>query len=162
MNFSRIITILFLSSTIAYPKEKEKVEPPPQAPLPDRVLQAKTVLLTSEGDKLAYDEAYKDVREWGRFQVVGDPEKADLVLVVRTEYASRTLGLSDTITGIWHPVPPWVQAQSLIVVDPRTNLEIWSERQVQRAAVKPKNREKETILAVDALVQRLRDRISAK
>jgi len=117
MNFTRIVTILVLSSTIAFPKGKEKVQPPPQAPLPDRVLEAKTVLLTSEADKLAYDEAYKDIREWGRFQVVGDPEKADLVLVVRTEYASRTLGLSDAVTGIWRPVPPWVQAQSLIVVD---------------------------------------------
>ncbi len=160
MDFAKVFAALLFSAAIAFPKTKDEVHPPPAAPLPDRILQAKTVYLTSEAEQVVYDEAYKRLREWGRFQLTGNPENADLVLILRTEYAWRNPGLRDVF--IWYPRPPYEKAETLIFADPKTKLELWTERQVERAAIKPKNQQKESILAVDALFERLRTRIPAK
>ena len=167
MNFTRIITILVLSSTIAFPKEKEKVQPPPPAPLPDRVLQAKTVMLRSPGFtnragypagdfeacSVAYDEAYKRLHEWGRFQVVGDPKKADLILVLEPDYLY-------SIPVFWPLRCPLAAFLRLTLVDPKTKLWVWNDTYTH--ALREKNRAKDTVLAVDVLIRRLRDRIPAK
>src|SRR5437016_1338467 len=80
----------------------DKVNLPPPAPLPDVVIHAKTVMLTSEiGDGLAYDEAYKFMREWGRYQLTGDPEKADLTFALRSDLSGRPPRLRD----IFFPYP---------------------------------------------------------
>jgi hypothetical protein len=148
MRFAQIVTITIFAAAIAFPKEK--VQLPQPAPLPDRVLQAKTICLTSDADKFVYDEAYRQIKEWGRFQLTTYPEEADLIWTMRTEYVPRGSG------------PNFRRAQSLMIFDPRTKLELWSEHEPQRFALKEKNREKASILAVDAIFQRLRDRIPAK
>lgn len=147
---------------MALAKVKETVQLPPTAPLPDRVLEAKTVMVTSVADKIVYDEAYRRIHEWGRFQLVGDPERADLILIIRSGYGLRPTRLRDVVLFPVPPAPYYEQDIGLIFLDPATQVEVWTDRQVARPALKLRNREKETILAVDALIQRLRERIPAR
>jgi hypothetical protein len=123
--------------------------------------QARTVMLTSEVGGLAYDEAYKLLREWGRFELTGVPEKADLIFALRSDLSVRPIRPRDILWPYPYPIP-YEQYLWLIVLDPKTDKEIWTEGQLQRRAFKEKNREKETILAVDALFKRLRERIPAR
>ena len=54
-----------------------------KAPIPTKIIEAKTVFLLSEtGDERHLDAAYKALRRWGRWEIVGDREKADLVLLL--------------------------------------------------------------------------------
>jgi hypothetical protein len=80
MSRAVFVSLFLLSATVAL--SKDKVVFPPPAPLPDVVSQARTVMLTSDVGGLAYDEAYKLMREWGRFELTGDPEKADLIFAL--------------------------------------------------------------------------------
>ncbi len=137
---------------------KDKVIRPPAAPLPDVVTHARVVMVTSEaGGDIAYDEAYKCMREWGRFALTGNPEKADLIFSLRAELSRRPPDLRDLL--ILYPPSPFDQQLYLVILDPKTNQLVWADKQTHRFAFKGKNQEKETILAVDALFKRLRDRI---
>ena len=54
-----------------------------KAPVPTKIIEAKTVfLLNQTGDERHLDAAYKALRKWGRWEIVGDREKADLVLLL--------------------------------------------------------------------------------
>ena len=121
MNLTRMIAISLLSAAVAFPKEREKVQLPPIAPLPNRLLQARTVMVTSEADKLVYDEAYRRIQEWGRFQLNGDPERADLILIIRSGYGPRPPRWRDVLIPYpyAYPYPGWSYQEilSLIILD---------------------------------------------
>ena len=158
MKLTAFVTISLLSVAMAFPDEK--VEPPPPAPLPARILQAKTILLSSEVGRIAYDEAYKCIRELRRFELTGDFEKADLIFALKPDVSVRPPRLRDIFFP--YPMPSYEEYLWLIVSDAKSNLVLWSDVQLQQPAIKEKNRQKETILAVDVLFKRLGERIPAK
>jgi len=80
------LMLLFLPSAVAKDKKKQS--------LPDRVLQAKTVLVVIHPDagepltdpranRTAHDDVEQAIVSWGRFNVVRDTETADLIVAVR-------------------------------------------------------------------------------
>jgi hypothetical protein len=138
---------------------RDKVTLPPPAPLPDVVTHAKVVMLTSEvGSTTVYDEAYKCLKQWGRFALVGNPEKADLIIAVQSDLSERSLGIRDILL-IPPPRPLYMQYLYLVIRDPKTDQVVWADKQLQRFAFRQENRDKETLLAVDVLFDRLRDRV---
>src|SRR5215475_15559068 len=92
------ILLFGLSLSIAVAKKKPQV--------PDYVLKARTVCviidpdagtsLTSPlGNKTAQDEVERALLSWGRFQLVQEPGRADLVIVIRKgagKPVDRTIG----------------------------------------------------------------------
>lgn len=55
-------------------------------PLPPEVYSAKTIgIVNHTGRQEAADRAYQELQKWGRFTVISDPAKADIVLVVSFE-----------------------------------------------------------------------------
>lgn len=53
------------------------------APLPDRVVAAKAVFFINESGTARFgDDLYRQIKDWKRWEVVGDRDKADLVLVL--------------------------------------------------------------------------------
>lgn len=61
------------------------------APLPPEVYSAKTIAIVNHtGTQTVTDKAYQELEKWGRFQVISDPAKADIVLVI---------GMQRTTTG---------------------------------------------------------------
>lgn len=53
------------------------------APLPDKVVAAKTVFFINESRKARFnDDLYRQIKTWNRWEVVTDKGKADLILVL--------------------------------------------------------------------------------
>jgi hypothetical protein len=68
--------ILF-SPSLAGAKDKKKDVP--VAPLPTVIVNAKKIFLSNGGgSNLAYDAFYSKMKEWGKYEIVGSPETADL------------------------------------------------------------------------------------
>src|SRR5712691_9720853 len=68
--------LLSLDSTPA--KDKKHV---PVAPLPAVVVNAKKIFLSNGGgSNLAYDAFYSKMKEWGKYEIVGSPDEADLIV----------------------------------------------------------------------------------
>ena len=65
------------------------------APLPDRVVSAKTVFIINESGTARFgDDLYRQLKSWNRWEVVTDREKADLILVLS---ASDTVPVTVTV-----------------------------------------------------------------
>lgn len=69
------------------------------APLPEKVLTAKTVCIENHGSAKVADEAYDELKKWGRYEIVTDRSKADLILVLSVDEGSTTSGT----TSVYHP-----------------------------------------------------------
>ena len=98
---SLVISLAFgailLSSGQAGAKDKKKVVP--VAPLPAVIVNAKKIFLSNGGgSNLAYDAFYSKVKEWGRYEIVGSPEEADLIveLSYRVEDSTRVWNSTNT------------------------------------------------------------------
>ncbi len=71
-----MVLVLLISGVALAAKHKT-----PPAPLPTAVVTAKKVFLANGGGSdLAYGTFYAEMRQWGRYQIVGSPEEADLVI----------------------------------------------------------------------------------
>ena len=83
MNLSRIITMviagLVLTGCLAAKSQQVR------APLPPEVETAKTIAIVNHTGSQSYtDEAFDELQNWGRFLVVTDPSKADIILVINS------------------------------------------------------------------------------
>jgi hypothetical protein len=138
----------------------------PLAPLPSTALQAKKVFLTNGGgSNLAYDAFYSEMQKWGRYEIVGSPEAADVVI----ELAYM---VEDRGTRVWSTTNTYnntTQLHSRQLVDPqlvltifdaKTKVSLWSTTDHRRLARREKNREKETINSAERLVEMLKERIA--
>ena len=138
----------------------------PAAPLPAVVVNAKKIFLTNGGgSNLAFDRFYAEIKQWGRYELVGSPSDADLIIEIayREEYGgTRVWSSTNTYNGQTqvhsaHLVDPQL---TLTIFDAKTKNSLWSEVDHRRLAHREKNREKETINSADRLVQDLKTRVS--
>jgi hypothetical protein len=170
MRFVGIVAVSLLSAAAVFPKDN--VEPPPQAPLPDLMLQAKRAMVISEAGGLAYDEAYKCLRKWGRFELTREESQADLMIVLQLRESIGPPRIRDILLPYPFPYPypypyPYPKLSTaqnlwLVIVDSRTDRQLWTDWQFMRWAVREKNQEKDLILAVDTLFKRLQERFPKK
>jgi hypothetical protein len=83
------------------------------APLPDQIVNAKTVFLINETGKAKFGDAvYKQIKTWNRWQVITDKTQADLVLVVTDKGGMKSMNPSFYLKFI----------------DPKTGIELWTCR----------------------------------
>jgi len=163
-NIGTALCVCFLFLITSAPaQDKKKV---PLAPLPAPVVNAKKVFLSNGGgSNLAYDAFYSKMKEWGKYEIVGSPEEADLIL----ELSYR---VDDRGTRVWSSTNTYnktTQVHSAQIVDPQVVLTIydaksktslWSETDHRRLARRRKNREKETLNSVERIVDGLKIRVS--
>jgi len=160
----RILAVLCLFVSINAVAGKSRKDIPP-APLPSVIANAKTVFLTNGGGSdLAYDTFYSDMRKWGRYEIVGSPDQADLI--IELAYLVERGG-----TRVWNSTNSYdgtTQVHSAQIVDPQLVLTIydaksknslWSTVDHRRLARREKNREKETINSAERLVDELKTRV---
>ncbi len=120
---------LALFSAVAVAGQKE------YAPLPDKVVAARTVVLVNESGTARFgDDLYRQIKAWNRWQVVTDRGKADLVLVLspsdtvpvvlssasataseQTVYGTGVTARGNMETQHWH----------LYVMDAKTGESLW-------------------------------------
>jgi hypothetical protein len=157
-----VLTLALLSLIPAMQAKTRKDVPP--APLPEAVVTAHKVFLSNGGGSdLAYDAFYSEMKKWGKYQIVGSPNDADLI--VELSYQVEDMG-----TRVWSSVNTYnntTQVHSRQIIDPKliltiydakTKNSLWSTIDHRRLARMEKNREKEMINSAERLVEELRSR----
>lgn len=87
-----VLALLLCATAVAGDKAKA-----PLPPLSHALTSAKTVML--RGEQKAMDRAFDEIKKWGRFEIVADKSKADLVFdfVYATEANSGDLLKKETL-----------------------------------------------------------------
>jgi hypothetical protein len=154
--------LLLLSLAPTVPAKTRKDIPP--APLPTSVVNAHKVFLSNRGGSdLAFDAFYQGMKSWGKYEIVGSPDDADLIIELSYEVVQEG-------TRVWSTTNTYndtTQVHSRQIIDPqlilsiydaRTKSSLWSTIDHRRLASLEKNREKEMINSAERLVQELRSR----
>ena len=121
-------TLTMLQLSVAAAQSK----PAPDAPIPTQIMAAKKVFIANGGgDQLteddpiftggpdrAYNQFYAAIKSWGRFNIVGSPAEADLLLEIRQDVLIGSLGgkAGAFATPMFH----------LEIRDPKTNALLWA------------------------------------
>jgi hypothetical protein len=155
---------IFFSPTQADAKDKKKDVP--VAPLPAVIVNARKIFLSNGGgSNLAYDAFYSKMKEWGRYEIVGSPEEADLIveLSYRVEdKGTRIWSTENTDNNAVHIYGGEITDPQLIlaIYDAKTKNSLWSETDHSKLAKREKNREKETINSAQRLIVDLQARVA--
>jgi hypothetical protein len=155
------ILAIALINAGAFGKDRKSI---PVAPLPSPMLFGKTAFISNGGgEQLAYDSFYAAMKEWGRYEILDSPEKADLIFEI-------SYGVADKGTHVWsvrNPSTGSTQVYSAEMIDPEIHLSVfdgkthtllWSALEHRELARREKNREKNMIKAAEAIVTDLTTR----
>jgi hypothetical protein len=145
----------------------------PAAPLPASVVHARKVFLlngqataqylTKNGNILAFDSLYDDMKRWGKYELVDSPTDAEIVIELQYRPYSQGSGSF----GTYNPSAQTVQMRSvvkigadfaLVIYAAKTREPLWSVSDACRAAIGTKRQQKEVIKSVARLVDGLRTR----
>jgi hypothetical protein len=124
---------------------------------------AKSVSIQRRGYDLAYDAFYSAMKAWGKYQIVGSPNDADLIVELAyrvVDKGTRIWSSTNTYTGATQVHSREVTDPQLVltIYDAKTKNSLWSTIDHRRLAMREKNREKETINSAERLVDELKTR----
>jgi hypothetical protein len=156
------LLICLFGCVISIAQNSRKDVPP--APLPEAIVGAKKVFLANGGSDLAFDRFYADVKDWKRWELVGSPEGADLIieLAYRVDNSgTRVWSASNASTGTTQVFSAQMLDRQLIltIYDGKSKTSLWATVDHPRLARREKNREKEMINSADRLVDQLKSRL---
>ena len=163
----RIVVLSLFFSFASFLPAKTKRHIPP-APLPTAVLNANKVFLSNRGGSdLAYDAFYQDMKNWGKYQIVGSPDDADLIIELSYDVVhegTRVWSTTNTYNSMTQVHSRQIIDPQLIltIYDARTKDSLWSTVDHRRLARLEKNREKEMVNSADRLVDELRSRSNSQ
>jgi len=137
------------------------------SPLPRQIFTARKVFVSNAGDETlgdfsggpdrAYNQLYRALKSWGRFELVSAPADAELVFEI--SFASRLWG-EDISGGGGAPVSnrTFRDAQlRLTIVDLKTRVLLWTYIEHVQPALLQGNRDKNFDLAMAALVNDIKN-----
>src|SRR2546423_899142 len=122
-----VFGVLLLCSLIAVAEKKI------YAPLPDKIVAAKTVFFINESGTARFgDDLYRQIKSWNRWEVVGDRGKADLVLVLSPSdtvpvviTTSSATASGQSASGTTMTAAGNMQTQHWHVMDAKTGENLW-------------------------------------
>jgi hypothetical protein len=130
----RLVTVLVLATLfVATPVVAQK-----QLAQSPQILSAKTIYFSNQTNSSAVGtNALAELKKWGKFQVVQERNKADLILLLSMEPykegddISQGGGSGDLDDGDESRIPKWnrqkpTQYAYLTVIDPKTGASLWS------------------------------------
>jgi hypothetical protein len=134
-----VITLLsFAMTSPMFGRKKQTVE---HAPLPAKVLTAKTIYIENDsGIANMADKAYTQLKAWGKYQIVNERERADLVLVLKaTDKQVQRSGVGSAgsfnyQTGAWtQSTVPTIRTRTfaftlMALIDPASGDVAWSDQ----------------------------------
>jgi hypothetical protein len=142
---------VFFGSNAIFMSGQQKVPAvnPSAAPVPSPILNGKRAFVSFElgngeqipqlfsgGPERAYSEFYKEMKLWGRYQVVNDPKDADVI------FAVRYLG----------SIPGPRQFVQLSISDPVGHVSLWEFVEGIDVATSKKNRDANFTATIERLV----------
>jgi len=126
-----------------------QIEVAPAAPLPSQIVTAKKVFISNAGGDFdsnlwsggpdrAYNGFYAGIKNWGRYELVGVPSDADMVL----EFSLVGTPLPNALFRV-------------VLLDPKTHVVLWTVSEGIPLGLK-KTRDKNFDSAIDKLVDDLK------
>lgn len=145
----------------------------PLAPLPTAITQAKKAYLlngqttsaglTKNGNELAFDALYADMKGWGKYQLVGSPSEADIVIELQYRpHLTESGGV-----GVYNPYSKTITTSqseaggadfALVFYQASTKEQLWTVSDACGSARRVKNQQKEVEKSVGRLVEDLKSR----
>ena len=138
----------------------EQFKAPATAPVPPQIAAARSVFIANGGGESLdtvidqtvfnggpdrpYNEFYAAMKGWGHSQIADSLAAADLIFEI-------SWNLSDT--GLKLPVLGQLR---LLVIDPKTNVTLWTLTEYVRGAILLGNRDKNFDYAMNAIVNRMK------
>jgi len=171
----RCVALLFGSqlNSAALAKGKLTWKDIPEAPLPTMVSNAKRVFLlngqttaeglTKNGNALAFDTLYADMKNWGKYELVDSPKDADIVI----ELQYRPYSAGSRSFGIYNPSSNTVNTRTLtipaadfalVLYEAKSKEQLWTVTDACGVARRVKNQQKEVIKSIGRLVGGLQAR----
>ncbi len=152
------VTVVILGFIPLLSAQQSKIPAP--APVPVQIAAAHKVFISNGGGESfeavfgetafnggpdrAYNQFYAAMKDWGRYEIVSCPSDADLVLEV-------SWALTDT--GLKLPVLGQLR---VMVIDPRTQVTLWTLTQYVHGAMLLGNRDKNFDQAMTTVVNRVK------
>lgn len=128
------------------------------APVPQQIQSAKKVFISNAGGELEdwyarflfsggpnrfYDEFYADMKDWGRYELVGAPADADLIFEIHA---------GDIYLGDREGVPRF----ELTIYDPKTRVVLWALAEHLDSALLKGNRNKNFDKGINKLMDQVK------
>jgi hypothetical protein len=138
-----------------------------------RLLQAKTVYVDNvDGNSIGADTITSTLEGWGRYQVIDDPKKADLLIEVTSPDDSGGMSVSSSTSGPTRTGGVYGESRSssrdissgsgrmrLVVRDARTKVTLWAASEQVKGGLKKNARENNLVEAAQKLVSKFHDRV---
>lgn len=117
------------------------------------------------GSDLAYDAFYSEMKKWGKYEIVGSPNDADLIVEIsyHVEHTgTRVWSTNNAYNGTTDVHSSQIVDPQLVltIYDAKTKNSLWETIDHRRLARREKNREKETINSAERLVEELKTRVN--
>lgn len=145
------VLVVALLAALSAMAQKPAAQDPPSAPLPSALAHAKVLFIGNAGDQenadclRVYNDFYAGVTALKRFQLVRDPNKADLVLEMHYEVnLGQAVGSNDSNRS--------VRQFRVMLIDPRSHTILWTLVERTNYAIFQSNRNKNLDETVGALV----------
>jgi hypothetical protein len=158
------VALCLLMSIYAVAGKSRKDIPP--APMPSVVVNATKVFLPNGGGSdLGYDAFYSEMKTWGRYEIVGSPDDADLIVEIayHVEHdGTRVWSTNNTYNGTTQVHSTQIIDPQLVltIYDAKTKNSLWETVDHRRLARREENREEETINSAERLVDEFKMRVS--
>lgn len=130
----QLACIALLSAIPAAAQQPPDAAAAPAAPVPTAIFAAKTAFVSNAGadsglfphpfsgdPDRAYNQFYAALQDWGRYNLVGDPDAADLVLELRL-FAPNGPTNANKQKGASDPLPMF----RLSVIDRKSHYTLWA------------------------------------
>jgi hypothetical protein len=155
-----LICLALLLPVVAFGKDKEI----PPAPLPAQITQARTAFITNGGgSEVGFDAFYQEIKQWGKYQIVGSPDSADLIIEltygvehngnysvpVYNSYTKQTTYYSGQI------IDPQLK---MTIYDAKSKAPLWSSIDHRKVVRLERNVDKEIVNSAVRLVNELKSR----
>jgi hypothetical protein len=137
--------------------EAQQAGQPPEAPIPPLILSATRVFIANAESEpvlgvpnLTYNEFYAAMRSWGKYQLVGTPADADLILEVRFGPTGGVPMIAAFTGGVLFP------AIRVTILDPKTHVLLWGFTEYIQTASRNSTARKNFDKAVSAVIDNLK------
>jgi bifunctional ADP-heptose synthase (sugar kinase/adenylyltransferase) len=138
----------------------------PEAPMPALIVRSHKVFLANAGGStLAFDEFYAQIKSWGRYQLVGSPSEAEIVLeltyavVDQGEHVWSSTSAYSGKTRV-HSARETSRELQLSIYDAKNKDLLWATTDNPRARF-GNHQEEELVRSADRLSGDLRIRVEA-
>jgi hypothetical protein len=172
-NLNRTRFFQFLSAALLFAAAANAQAPPPPAaalaPVPPALLNAKTVFISNAGADSGlfphpfsgdpdrpYNQFYGAMQSWGRYEIVGDPSRADIVIELQL-IAPPGPSSGNKVNGASDPLPMF----RLVLYDRKTHYVLWALTESIMVAYIQKTHDNNFDLALTALTADLKRLTSA-